>query len=304
MFLREVHFKPTPLQIIKDPLLAQKGIELWLKRDDLTDPAIQGNKWRKLKYNLINAKHEGHNTLLTFGGAYSNHIYAVAAAGKRFGFKTIGIIRGEPACEPTTTLRYAAEQGMKLLYMNRAQYQLKEDPENIESLKVQLGNFYLLPEGGTNLLALQGCVELVHEIDIDYDHITVACGTGGTLAGIVAGMNGKRKAIGFSVLKGADTLSHRVATLVSDFCETTYTNWHINCDYHRGGYAQIDTALVTFIEYFKLHHLVQLEPVYTAKMLYGLYDLIQNDYFKRGSRIIAIHTGGLQGLNGYMEYFN
>ena len=298
-----MHLKATPLQSIKEPLLEQKGIELWLKRDDLTDPAIQGNKWRKLKYNLINAKHEGHDTLLTFGGGYSNHIYAVAAAGKHFGFNTTGIIRGDPADAPTPTLLFAAQQGMKLLYMDRSQYKLKEDPESIESLHVQLGDFYLLPEGGTNLLAVQGCVELVNEIDIDYDYVTLPCGTGGTLAGIVAGLNGKRQALGFSALKGTDTLTPKVAELVSSFCEMTYNNWHINFDYHCGGYAKVNPALIAFIKDFKLRHLVQLEPVYTAKMLYGIYDLIQKDYFPIGTRIVAIHTGGLQGLSGYAEYF-
>lgn len=298
-----MHIKPTPLQHIREPLFDEKGVEVWLKRDDLTHPEIQGNKWRKLKYNLINAKHEEQNTLLTFGGIYSNHIYATAAAGKAFGFKTIGIIRGEPADEPTDTLRFAAQCGMRLLFIDRAQYRLKNDPVNIESLQVQLGRFYLVPEGGTNTLALQGCVEMVQEIDMDYDHICLASGTGGTLAGVVAGLYGKKRAIGFSSLKGKDTLSDSVAELVQDFCERTFDNWHINFDYHCGGYAKVTPELIQFIKDFKLRHLTQLEPVYTGKMMMGLYDLISKDYFTRGTRIVAIHTGGLQGLSGYKEYF-
>ena len=298
-----MHTEVTPLQLLSDPLLKEKGVELWLKREDLNDPAIQGNKWRKLKYNLINAKHEGHDTILTFGGIYSNHIYAVAAAGKRFGFKTIGIIRGEPADEPTHTLRYAEQQGMKLLYTDRTQYQLKDEPTSIENLHVELGNFYLLPEGGTNLLAMQGCAEIVHEIGIDYDYICLPAGTGGTMAGIVVGMNGKNQAIGYSVLKGADTLTATVAALVNEFSERSYPNWHICSEYHCGGYAKVNEALIQFIKDFQMRHLVQLEPVYTGKMLYGLYNMIKSGYFPSGSRIIAIHTGGLQGLCGYKKYF-
>jgi 1-aminocyclopropane-1-carboxylate deaminase len=147
---------PTPLQLIHEPLFAERGVELWLKRDDLTHPLIQGNKWRKLRYNLVEAREEGQDTLLTFGGVYSNHIYATAAAGKQFGFKTIGIIRGEPADTPTDTLRFAVENGMRILFMDREHYRMKDDPDNIESLRVQLGDFYMVPEGGTNIYALPG----------------------------------------------------------------------------------------------------------------------------------------------------
>ena len=294
---------PTPLQIIREPLFAERGVEVWLKRDDLTHPHIQGNKWRKLRYNLVEAREEGHTTLLTFGGVYSNHIYATAAAGKQFGFKTIGIIRGEPTDTPTDTLQFAAENGMRILFMDRAHYRMKDDPDSIESLRVQLGRFYLIPEGGTNHLALPGCIEMVNEIKETYDYICLASGTGGTLAGVVAALYGRHKAIGFSALKGADTLTPLVTSLVQDYTGQTFDNWHITFDYHQGGYARVTPELIDFIKAFKLKHLTQLEPVYTGKMMLGLYDMIAKGHFPRGSRIVAIHTGGLQGLCGYKEYF-
>ena len=303
IFVIAMHIKPTPLQHINESLFREKGVEVWLKRDDLTHSEISGNKWRKLKYNLVEAKEEGKKTLLTFGGPYSNHIYALAAAGKEFGFKTIGIIRGEPAEEPTDTLRQAARNGMRLLFMDRTQYRLKNDLDSIESLHVQLGDFYLIPEGGTNIYALQGCIEMVNEIKTDYDYICLGCGTGGTLAGVVAGLYGKKKALGFSSLKGKDTLTSSITELVQDFTDKTFDNWQVTFDYHFGGYAKVNNELIDFIKAFKQNHLTQLEPVYMGKMMYGLYDLISKDHFPRGTKIIAIHTGGLQGLCGYKEYF-
>jgi 1-aminocyclopropane-1-carboxylate deaminase len=298
-----MHIKPTPLQHINEALFREKGVEVWLKRDDLTNAEIQGNKWRKLKYNLVEAKEEGQKTLLTFGGPYSNHIAAVAAAGKVYDFKTIGIIRGEPSDDPSDTLKNAAKNGMRILFMDRAQYRMKNEPESIESLHVQLGDFYMIPEGGTNIYALQGCIEMVNEIKADYDYISVACGTGGTLAGIVAGLYGKKKAIGFSSLKGKDRLTASITELVRDFMDKTFDNWQVNFDYHFGGYAKVNDELIDFIKSFKQNHLTQLEPVYTGKMMYGLYDMIGKGYFPRGSKIVAIHTGGLQGLCGYKKEF-
>ncbi len=302
-FAPAMHIKPTPLQHINEPLFREKGVEVWLKRDDLTHPDISGNKWRKLKYNLVEAKEEGLSTLLTFGGPYSNHIHALAAAGKLFGFKTIGIIRGEPSEEPTDTLQNAAKNGMRILFMDRAQYRLKNEPESIESLHVQLGEFYMVPEGGTNIYALQGCIEMVNEIKTDYDYICLGCGTGGTLAGVVAGLYGKKKALGFSSLKGKDTLTSSITELVQDFTDKTFDNLQITFDYHFGGYAKVNDELIDFIKAFKQNHLTQLEPVYTGKMIYGLYDMIKNDQFPRGTKIVAIHTGGLQGLCGYKKEF-
>ncbi len=302
-FVTFMHIKATPLQHINESLFREKGVEVWLKRDDLTHPEISGNKWRKLKYNLVEAKEEGQSTLLTFGGPYSNHIHAVAAAGRLFGFKTIGIIRGEPHAEPSETLKDAAQNGMRILFMDRPHYRLKHEAECIESLHVQLGDFFMIPEGGTNIFALQGCIEMINEIKTDYDYVCCGCGTGGTLAGIVTGLYGRKKAIGFSSLKGKDTLTESVTELVRDFTDMTFDNWQITFDYHCGGYAKVNEDLINFIKAFKQNHLTQLEPIYTGKMMYGLYDMIAKDHFPRGTRIIAIHTGGLQGLRGYKTEF-
>ncbi|MFN8323233.1 MAG: pyridoxal-phosphate dependent enzyme [Chitinophagales bacterium] len=296
-------FSDSHLQLLQDETLTQKGITLYIKRDDLIHPEVQGNKWRKLKYNLLEARLNGYHTLLTFGGAYSNHIYATAAAARLFHFKSIGIIRGDENSMQSPTLQFAASQGMELHCMDRKSYLHKDEIENIESLRVQLGDFYHIPEGGTNIFALEGVEEIISELNIDYDYICTACGTGGTLAGLVSGLKGKKKLIGFSSLKGTDTLTHNVSELAHTYIGEYFTNFEINFNYHFGGYAKIKPELIAFIKDFKQQHQIQLEPVYTGKMFFGLYDMIKKNLFERGTRIVAIHTGGLQGLSGYPSYF-
>jgi len=295
--------KESQLQLLEDDLLREKGIALYIKRDDLIHEHIQGNKLRKLKYNLYEARLNKQNTLLTFGGPYSNHIYATAAAAKLFHFRAIGIVRGEEPEVKSSTLKFAASQGMELYYMDRAMYRQKDEPDNIESLKVQIGDFYYIPEGGTNLLALEGVGEIISEIEIHYDYICTPCGTGGTLAGLVAALKGDKQAIGFSSLKGEDTLTSKVQQLVLNYTGAQFSNFGINFDYHFGGYAKVKPELINFIKSFKQKFDIQLEPVYTGKMFYGLFDLITKNYFKKGTTIVAIHTGGLQGLNGYPDFF-
>ncbi len=296
-------FKESPLQKIEDDLLRDKGITLYIKRDDLIHEHIQGNKWRKLKYNLYEARLNKQNTLLTFGGAYSNHIYATAAVAKLFHFKVIGIIRGEEPVVKSATLEFAASQGMELCYMDRETYRQKDDPMNIESLRVQIGDFYYIPEGGTNVHAVEGAEEIIEELNVPFDYVCTPCGTGGTLAGLVAGLRGEKQALGFSSLKGDDTLTANVNQLVKAYTGVEFSNFSINFDYHFGGYAKVKPELIQFIKEFKQKHDIQLEPVYTAKMFYGLFDLIKQNYFPKGSSIVALHTGGLQGLSGYAEYF-
>lgn len=296
-------FKESPLQKIEDDLLRDKGITLYIKRDDLIHEHIQGNKWRKLKYNLYEARLNKQNTLLTFGGAYSNHIYATAAVAKLFHFKVIGIIRGEEPVVKSATLEFAASQGMELCYMDRETYRQKDDPMNIESLRVQIGDFYYIPEGGTNVHAVEGAEEIIEELNVPFDYVCTPCGTGGTLAGLVAGLRGEKQALGFSSLKGDDTLTANVNQLVKAYTGVEFSNFSINFDYDFGGYAKVKPELIQFIKEFKQKHDIQLEPVYTGKMFYGLFDLIKQNYFPKGSSIVALHTGGLQGLSGYAEYF-
>ena len=301
----------SPIQEIQNNLLQSKGLRLLVKRDDLIHPQVSGNKWRKLKYNLLAAKAQKQNTLLTFGGAFSNHIYATAAAGKVFDFKTIGLIRGERIEPLNPTLAYAEEVGMELHFITRSDYQKKETEGYQKEIRAKFGDFFLIPEGGTNVAAIKGCMELVQEVKnqlpILPDYWCASCGTGGTLSGIIAGLNGRQKVLGFSALKGdfhqqdIKLLLHQVAdTLeVSD----TYTNWQVNTDYHFGGYAKFKRELIDFINTFKKENNIQLEPIYTGKLFYGIYDLIKNNYFPSGSSILAVHTGGLQGIAGFNRRF-
>jgi len=284
-------------------MLKSNDIRLFIKRDDLLHTEISGNKMRKLKYNLIQANIEGYDTLLTFGGAYSNHIYAVASAGKTYGFKTIGVIRGERYENLNPTLSFAASKSMHLHYISRSAYRKKYDPETIEILTKEFGKFYLLPEGGTNSLALKGCSEIVEEVDISFDVITVCCGTGGTMAGIIAGLNGRNYTIGFSVLKGGEFLKRDIKNHIKKYSDSVYLNWQVEVDYHFGGYAKYTSQLINFINDFKQDFNIQLDPVYTGKMMYGIFEMIQKGKIKKGTKILAVHTGGLQGITGFNERF-
>ena len=276
-------------------------MNLYIKREDLADPCIGGNKWRKLKYNLIQARDQNHHTLLTFGGAWSNHIYATAAAGKYFGFNTIGIIRGEARHQLNPTLQFAQDSGMRLVYIDRASYRNKTSTEFLDDLHQRFGDFYLLPEGGSNQLALKGCAEIVTDINISFDTIAVACGTGATLAGIVTALNANQHAIGFAVLKGADFLNRDVARMLTDSGHPSTQNWHIENNYHFGGYARTSPELFSFIRQFKSDFGIELDAVYTGKLFFGLFDLVSKGAFKSGSRIVAVHTGGVQGNAGFPE---
>lgn len=293
-----MHWQETPIQTLQDPLFAQAGVEVLLKREELNHPEVSGNKALKLKYNLMLAKEQGHNTLLTFGGAFSNHIYAVAAAGKAFGFHTIGIIRGEKHEPLNHTLSFAASCGMQLQYISREAYRRKTEETFLVHLKAQWGNFYLIPEGGTNVPAVLGVREMVQSIPAAYDFYCVPVGTGGTMAGVVLGAPQRAKVLGFSSLKG-DFLTETVNNLFKQLNAQSTTSWQVVGDYHFGGYAKVKPELLAFMKTFEARHGILLDPVYTAKMMYGLYDQIQQGIFPKGAKILAIHTGGLQGRAGF-----
>ena len=296
----ENKFSPSLLTAIHAPLLEQKQIELWIKRDDLIHPVISGNKWRKLKYILDHALAIGSHTIISMGGAYSNHLHALAFAGKQLGLKTIGLIRGERPETLNPTLQDIQNWGMELRFISRAEYRVlrtykKHNELPAHYINKQQDGQYWLPEGGATELALFGVGELVSEIDMAYDVLCVPCGTGATLAGIVSSAPAHCIVHGFSALKGADFLIKDVENLLYEFSNIKKNNWTIQLEYHFGGFAKRNNELLLFIEDFAEQHGVQLEPVYTGKMFYGLFDLIQQDFFKPGQRIIAIHTGGLQG---------
>ncbi len=287
---------PTPLQKLSHPLLTQKKIELYVKRDDLTDPDIMGNKWRKLKYNLEEAKKLGCDQLITMGGAYSNHIAATAAAASAFGFSSLGIIRGEelgPSDNPT--LQFAQTKGMIFDFVDREFYRtLRKNPSNyLQDFK----NAYFLPEGGTNELAIKGCKEIIPEIDIDFDWIVCPIGTGGTLCGLIDALELQQKALGISALIG-DFIIKEVENLLDKY-RLKKKNYEFNLTYHFGGYGKTNQDLIDFINFFKETFHIQLDPVYTGKSFFSVWDMIKRDKFEENLRIVLLHTGGLQGIEGF-----
>ncbi|SHI32034.1 Pyridoxal-phosphate dependent enzyme [Hymenobacter daecheongensis DSM 21074] len=293
------------LQELAEPSATQHGIRLLLLRDDLTHPALPGNKWRKLNYNLQAARQQGHHTLLTFGGAFSNHLAAVAAAGRLYGFRTIGLVRGEEARPLNPTLAQAALDGMQLRYLDRETYRRQHEPAFLAALLAETGPVYVLPEGGTNALALPGCAELIPELlaQTDFDAIAVACGTGGTLAGLLTGLDGQSKALGVATLKNGGFLRDEIDALTRTATGRQYANWSLQTEYHFGGYAKFSGELLGFIRAFEARHGVLLDPIYTGKLLFGVLDLIAKGHFRRGSTVVAIHTGGLQGWAGFRQRF-
>lgn len=281
-------------QIIQLPLLSEKQVILVLKREDLLHPFISGNKYRKLKYNLLEAAKNGNHTILTFGGAFSNHIAATAFAAKEKGFNSIGVIRGdelEDSWYQNRTLRKAHEDGMIFKFVSRNDYRRKEEVAFITDLAKEFGEFYLVPEGGTNNLAIKGCEEIVTPKDKDFDFICASVGTGGTLSGLINSSFSNQKVLGFSSLKG-NFLRDDIKLMAKN------ERWNLNSDYHFGGYAKISQELICFINDFKEQTKIRLDPVYTGKMMFGLLDLVKRDTFAIGTKILAIHTGGIQGIVG------
>ena len=282
---------PTSQEIPNQNLIQNDLIQLDIKRLDLIHPQISGNKFFKLKYNLQQAQQQHKTGVLTFGGAYSNHIAATAYAAHLLGLHSIGIIRGEElATQPLNpTLCTAQSFGMQFQFISRQDYRQRQDAAFLQQLAQQYPDVYIIPEGGTNAFAIQGCKEILSEQDLaNYDVFCCAVGTGGTIAGLVESSQPQHQVLGFSALKG-DFLQHDVARL------TSKQNWTILDDYCCGGYAKTTPELQQFMQQFEAKYHVPLEQVYTAKMLMGVFDLIEQGYFAQDTRILAIHTGGLQG---------
>lgn len=284
----------SPLTPINEPLLNERGLRLWIKRDDLLDPVISGNKWRKLKYILNHALQVEADTIISMGGPYSNHLHALAFVGQCLGLKTIAYVRGEKPAQLNPTLRDLLAWGMQLHFVSRSDYRALRAYKAYDSLPELKSGQYWLPEGGATDLALQGVAEIVDEIDIDYDVLAVACGTGTTLAGLIAAMPPGKKALGVAALKGAGFLNDDVGQLLSGQIGQL-ADWQILLDYHHGGFGKTSPELMAFIDDFQARHRLALERVYTGKLLFGLYDLIRQGFFTPGQSIVAIHTGGLQG---------
>jgi 1-aminocyclopropane-1-carboxylate deaminase len=279
----------TPIiQKLSPDLFSEKEIGISILRLDLIHPQISGNKWFKLKYNLEEAKKQGLDTVLTFGGAFSNHIHATAIACKQFGFKSIGIIRGEKEAETNFTLFEAKRNGMQLCFVSRDDYKHKTDQTFIDTLKKQFGNFYLIPEGGNNLLGEKGCEEILPK-ENDHDYIFCACGTATTFTGISKQIKQHQKLIGISVLKGEGKMTEEHPEILTG--------------YHFGGYAKHTDQLLEFKKQFELQNNIPLDYVYTAKLFYAVHDLISKDRIQKNSKVLIIHSGGLQGNTGYEERY-
>ncbi len=320
----------TPqMQPAIDAFTEQANINLFVQREDLLHPILSGNKWYKLKWNLVQARQLGYYTLLSFGGAYSNHIHALSAAGKLFGFKTIGVIRGDELADKSDnllnpTLADAKKNGMHLVYVSRAQYRNKENSELLDTLKLRFGDFYCIPEGGNNILGIKGCAEMARPVlekpnlvqefslgqrkEIWPDWICMASGTGCSIAGLVYGLTQQEqlrtKVLAVNVLKGAEYIESEIESQLSRLIPDTAlalrtrAQWLMNHDYHFGGYAKVRSELLDFMAWFSDQHRIALDQVYTGKLFYAVYDLLKKGFFIPGTNVVLIHSGGLQGARG------
>ncbi len=285
------------------PLLIEHNISLHIKRDDALHSVVSGNKLYKLALNLEYFKQHNKKTLITFGGAYSNHLHATAYMGKKLGIQTVGIIRGEQLLPLNPTLKDCTKWDMTLEPVSRLIYKEKESAVEIQSIIKNYESPYVIPEGGANLLGIKGCEKILKGVDQkNYDVIVLACGTGTTLAGLISASLPHIKLIGMAVLKGASWMEQEVRSCLN-LLGCTKNNWQINQDYHFSGYAKVNSQLKSFVEEMQKDYQIELEPIYTGKAFYGLLDLIKAGKIEKNSRVLFIHTGGLQGKRG-LEVFN
>lgn len=290
--------EPLSIQALFSSEVAEKSVEVAVLRLDEIHPLVSGNKFFKLKYNLQAAQKQGKRTLLTFGGAFSNHIYATAFAANLAELQSIGIIRGEETNRANPTLAQAQKMGMQLHFVDRETYRKKNSSDFLENLSAQFGDFYLIPEGGTNAMAILGTKEILASSSAEFTHICVPIGTGGTFAGLAASLQRHQRLIGFSSLKG-EFIHDEVEALLSRHQIYPEGSLEIRNEYHFGGYGKHKPAEIEFIKWFYAKFKIPLDPVYTGKMVYGVWDLIAKDHFPPGSKILLIHTGGLQGNAGF-----
>jgi 1-aminocyclopropane-1-carboxylate deaminase/D-cysteine desulfhydrase-like pyridoxal-dependent ACC family enzyme len=289
-----------PSTLIQHPLLDQLKVEMEVMRLDQVHPKVSGNKFFKLKYNLAEALKQNHRQVLTFGGAYSNHIYATAAAANLVGLQSIGIIRGELLDSQNPTLRHAKAAGMILKGISRESYRDKTNPKFLDQLRQELGEFYQIPEGGTNTLAIQGTTEILSSNQFNFSHLASPIGTGGTFAGLANSLLPQQELLGISALKG-EGIKEEMKQLLHTYRIQSNGSLSIWTQYHHGGYAKWSSELIEFIHWFWESFGILLDPIYTGKMAFACWDLLQKSYFKPGSRVLLIHTGGLQGNLGFTQ---
>lgn len=290
---------PSPIELLNDPLFKEKEIELYLKRDDLIEPYVGGNKIRKMKYAFEHIIQSDINTVISCGGVYSNHIHALSYYSKYNNIQSIGLIRGDEGTV-TPTLEDAKNQGMQIVYITREEYRkLRTHPEEIINKYIKDSNYYYLPEGGSSVFALKGCAEIIEENNyIEFQYICCPVGTGATIAGISSLPNLKSKVLGFPAIKNSEYIDDEIKNLLLPTGATTFPLLFHNkvC---MDGYGKINEFLVVFIKEFYLKHNILLDPLYNGKMMYYIFELIKDDYFEKGSKILCIHTGGTQGWRGF-----
>lgn len=291
----------SPLQKVDNSLLKAADIKLYIKRDDLIHPLISGNKWRKLKYNIQDFKENNKRHLLSFGGAFSNHLLALAAISNKENIPASILVRGDGFDPSNQTLVLAKKLGLNMHFVSRQEYKLRHDADYQKAKLSELNCDYLIPEGGTNDMALKGCGEIIGEIkaQLGYhaDLVALAAGTGGTSAGLLKSSQGSN-ILTFPALKGG--------FLKDDILKLAGENQDMLIfadDYHFGGYVKFNDELIDFIKQFHSDFNILLDPIYTSKMMFGLFDMIEKGLIKKGSTVVAIHTGGLQGNFGFNYRF-
>ena len=281
------------------------GADVKVLRLDKIDEIGSGNKYFKLKYNLEAARKAGCRRLISFGGAYSNHIHALALLGQQQGFETIGLIRGEK-CDPlNATLADSVAAGMQLYYLNREDYRRRYDPIYLEALKSKFKDCFWIPEGGANVLGVRGCMDIAHYIEPDRQLVILPCATASTMAGLAAACP-NQQVLGISVLKNALDLCEQASAHLEALVEAGYiqqqpANWSVAHEYHCGGYAKVNRDLIEFIKWFETQSDISVEPVYSGKMFYALYQLLLSGQIDPSTKIAAIHTGGMQGRRGMID---
>ena len=284
-------------QEIFNSLYRDADIRVFIKRLDLIKSDISGNKYFKLKYNILEAISKGYKKVLTFGGAFSNHILATAVISNKYKLSSIGIIRGDEHSILNTTLQIASDNGMKFKYISREEYKSKDSQDFIDNINIKYQDYYIIPEGGTNDLAIKGTEEII-DVNDTHDYVCCAVGTGGTISGIINSSQNHQMILGFPAIKGNNSLKEKITLM------TNKNNWKLIDKYHFGGYARFNNELIDFINSFYINHNIPLDLIYTSKMIFGLHDLINLRKIPKGSNILLIHTGGLQGNIGMNSIHN
>ena len=289
---------PSPEQLLTPSWANLHDVQISVKRDDLLHPIISGNKWRKLKYTLLEASENNVKHIISFGGGYSNHLHALGYCCLQLGIRLSAIVRGDYSQNLSPMLRDLLSWGTDIQYVDRITYQQRADPQYLQTLTTQYPNALLIPEGGSQQQALSGVAEIIQELTQQYDYILAPVASGGTLAGLIDGLAQPKniascRVLGIAVLKGQGYLEQLVGSLLTK--RHHKVDWKINHDYQFGGYAKCNSELSQFCGEFEQQTKIAVEPVYSGKLFYALYKLTINGYFPNGSRVLALHTGGLQG---------